>query len=185
MDNTTICLIIFGSFFFMVAAFLPVSRVYMQTTLESKLALIEKSPITWYFTQIVFSLSSIAVASGFLLKATHMASGTDQMMTYVAAGLMMIGSIAWSFHLFKRAKHPGKFIRKELSRLPFNIYTITTIIGMILIGVTLLNGDVNQGMAWLTIILNSAFLLGYAIYKDLPPFGYYVITFMIGFMHLN
>ena len=127
----------------------------------------------------------MAVAIGFILKAKGMSGNSDQMMTYAGAGLMLIGAIAWSIHLFKRAKHPGMFIRKELSKLPFNVYTIATILGLIIIGITLFNGDVSAGIAWLTIIFNAIFLVLYFIYRDIPPFVYYILTFIIGFMHLS
>ena len=95
MANSTICLIIFGSFFFLVAAFLPISRVFMQTTLDAKLAMIKKSPITWSITQIVFSISSLAVAIGFILRAAEMDGNDHQIMAWmlgVAVDLMICGS---------------------------------------------------------------------------------------------
>ena len=185
MHNNISYLIIFGSFFFLVAAFLPISRVYTQMSVEAKIGLIKKSPITWIFSQFVFGLSSIIVAIGFLMLATEMEAGSNQIFEYIGGGLMLAGAIAWTIHVIQRAKKPSYFVNKKLSSFYFPFFTIATILGLIFIGIELLNENMAPVIAWLTIGTNAVFLILYLIYKDMPPFFYYIMTLIIGFMLLT
>lgn len=164
-----------GSVSFLVAAFLPISRVYATAGAQSKLELIRGSLETWKASQLLFALGAIATAGG-IGWAILIGDGTWPNAYLAAPGVLLgIGAGLWSRHTYLRAVDPESFVSGTQPGWQFPAYTLLTIAGVAVAGLAFLQ----TGPSWLglTLIIGSAlFLVAYAVFRDLPPFVHYVLV---------
>ena len=58
----------------------------------------------------------------------------------------------------------------------FIVYSVLTQAGLVLIGIFFLKSDIVNWIGWMFIIGAAIFFVLMVIFKDMPPFVYYVLT---------
>jgi hypothetical protein len=58
----------------------------------------------------------------------------------------------------------------------FLLYSLLTQVGLVLVGIILLRSGIANWVGWMFIIGSAAFFLLMVIFRDMPPFVYYVLT---------
>ena len=85
----------------------------------------------------------------------------------------------WSWHVTERILDPQGFAYGTNTPYLFLIYSILTEIGLFLIGFYLLKTHVRDWVAWMFIIGAALLFILMFIFKDMPPFVYYVLTLVM------
>jgi hypothetical protein len=175
-------LIAIGSILFLIAAFLPVSKVYALPTPEMKLAIINKSRQTWQISQILFFFGSLFVALGVVIFAFSNKEKSTLVPLYFAAALLIIGLASWSWHLYLRTIDPVAFVHGALPVWHFKLYTVFTLTALFLIGFALFGMKFPTWGSWTIMIGSALFFVLFIIFKDLPPFALYLLGLIVAFL---
>ena len=64
LQKMSAIVIILGSVLFLIAAFLPISRVFAEPSAVRKLEIIAASPNAWFVAQIFFALGAMVTVTG-------------------------------------------------------------------------------------------------------------------------
>ncbi|MBX2997605.1 MAG: hypothetical protein KF893_03770 [Caldilineaceae bacterium] len=172
--------IVVGSILFLIAAFSPISRIFGLPSAESRLQVISASPNTWIFAQALFSIGSLVTGVGILLAAIALHGRPSSPLLYVSAVFLLIGAAAWSWHVYLRASDPRAFTEGTLPAWHFVVYSVLTMAALSLIGIAFLSMGFPAWSAWLLIGGSILLFVLYLIFKDMPPFVYYVMTLTLG-----
>jgi hypothetical protein len=170
-----------GSVLFLVAAFLPVSRVFAEPSPESKIEIIQSMRQMWTLGQLLFGLGALIVAASFSMLTYQMKNVPGSQWAMLAVILLIVGAIFWCWHLAERMTNPHIFAFNRHTPYLFVAYSIFTQLGLILIGTFFLRAGIFHWVALMFIISSSIFFLLMVIFKDLPPFAYYLITLIAAF----
>lgn len=165
-----------GSFLFLVAAFLPYSRVFAEPSPEKKLAIIMNMRKLWNIGQILFGLGAIitAVAFGFLSFGLREITGIVG--SRIGFFLMLAGALLWSWHVTERMINPAAFTSGNNTPYLFVVYSVFTQVGLVLLGILFVNSSIANWVGWMFIIGSALFFVLMVIFKDMPPFVYYLIS---------
>jgi hypothetical protein len=174
--------IVVGSILFLIAAFSPISRVFTESDPVKKLEIIRESRQAWVISQFLFTSGAIITAIGFGLNAYHFRDFSIVWLAYLGFFALIIGAGLWSWHVYLRAIEPEAFTAGTLSAWHFMAYTLLTQVGLVVIGVVLLRSELPGWVGWLNIGGCALFFVGYLIFKDMPPFVYYILTLVTGVM---
>ncbi len=98
----------------------------------------------------------------------------------IACAMLVVGALAWSLSVYRRAIRIADFVYGRLPGWPFMTYVLLTIGGLLLLGVGLLADDFPAWLGWLTIGATVVFLAAYVRFKDIPPFFFYLLLTVIG-----
>lgn len=170
-----------GSVIFLVAAFSPVSRVFGESDPARKLEIIMGSRQAWTLSQWLFGLGAVIVAVGFAVSASH-SHGIDRLLAFLAFFLLIIGAGLWSRHVYLRAIEPQSFTTGVLPAWHFVSYTLLTQAGLVLIGIAFLHSGLPSWVGWMNIGGAVLFFVAYMVFRDMPPFVYYILTLITGVM---
>ena len=181
-DRTAAIVVIVGSILFLAAAFSPVSRIFAEPDPMERLAIIEGARTQWTVSQILFALGALVTPAGVGLLAYRATGSGPSLTLYAATAVMMIGALLWSWHVYERAADPAAFTGGRLSVWPFVVYSLLTMAGLVLLGVALLQTGLAGWVGWLCIGAAGLFLVVGLIFRDMPPFAYYVVTLTVGVM---
>ena len=170
-----------GSVLFLIAAFSPISKVYAESESARRLAIIQENPGGWRISQVLFGLGAVitAVAIGFW------AVQIGEWLAYLSFLAMLVGALLWSWLVYHRALAPEAFAAGTLPYWPFVIYTILTQLGLAIFGsvlIMLLGSDLPGWVGWLNVVGSVLFFILYLVFKDMPPFVYYLLTLITGVM---
>jgi hypothetical protein len=165
-----------GSILFLVAAFLPVSRVYVEPLAEKKIEIITAMKRMWNTGQILFGSGSIVTVIALGILSYGFRDSPSAKWSYLGVSLMAVGAVLWNWHVAERIIDPVAFANNTNTPYLFVMYSILTQAGMVFIGIMLLNSIVANWVGWTFIIGSVFFLLMLIIFKDVPPFVYYVLT---------
>ena len=180
MERVAGIVLLVGSVLFCVAAFSPISRVYAERDAEKRIEIIEAGPGQWTLSQLLFALGATIAVIGLSLAAYHLRSSSAALAAYVGVVLLIIGVVFWDWHLYVRIVDPEGFARGTILRWPFVVYSILTQFGLIAFGVAYLGGGYPRWLGWTTIAATGALFILLLIFKDMPPFVYYIITILAG-----
>lgn len=181
-DRTDAIVIIVGSVLFMAAAFSPISRVFAIPDPVEKLAIIQDAATQWTVAQALFALGALVTAAGIGMLAYRAAGDGPSFLLAAATAVMALGAVLWSWHVYGRAVDPAAFASGELAAWPFALYSLLTMAGLVLIGMALLQTQMAPWVGWLSIGAAALFLVLGVIFRDMPPFVYYVVTLTAGIM---
>ena len=181
-DRTAAIVIVLGSILFMAAAFSPVSRLFAEPDPMQKMAIIEGAETQWTAAQLLFALGALVTAAGVGLLAYRAAGSGPSLPLYAATAVMMAGAVLWSWHVYERAADPTLFVAGELAAWPFVVYSVLTMAGLALLGVALLQTGLGVWVGWLCIGSAALFLALGIIFRDMPPFAYYIVCLTVGIM---
>lgn len=172
--------ILTGSILFLIAAFSPISKIFGIASAQAKLQVISASPTAWTVAQALFSIGSIAAGIGVLLAAMALRGRPSSSLVYVAAALLLAGAAAWSWHAYLRAADPRAFTEGTLPAWHFILYSALTLAALAIIGVALPRMGFPAWSGWLLIAGSILFSALYVVFKDMPPFVYYLLGLVLG-----
>ena len=118
-------MIVVGSIIFLVAAFLPLSRVYAEPDPAQKLQMIKTSGRVWAISQLLFGAGALVTAVGFGLWALWFVDWP----AYLSFFAFLIGASLWSWHVYLRTLDPEAFTAGTLPGWHFRVYTFLTQFG--------------------------------------------------------
>ena len=168
-----------GSVLFLLAAFMPYSRVFMENEPASRLDIINQRLTQWNIGQVLFALGSLVAALGLgflLLRYRGSAAGN---WARVGTFLLLAGAALWTWHCMERLISPEGFVNGTLTPYLFTVYSIFTQAGLICFGIFLLWTDLSGWTGWMLIAGTGIICVLYIIFKDMPPFVYYVFTLVL------
>lgn len=181
-DRTEAVVIIIGSVLFMAAAFSPISKVFGTPDPAEKLAIIQGAPTQWAVAQILFAVGSLVTAAGVGMLAYRAAGDGASLLLMAATAVMAVGAVLWSWHTYERGVDPAAFTTGALAAWPFVVYSLLSMAGLALIGTAVLQTELAAWLGWLCIGSAALFLVLAVIFRDIPPFVYYVVTLTVGIM---
>ena len=180
MERVAGIVLLVGSLLFIAAAFSPISRVYAERDAEKRIEIIKAGPGQWTVSQLLFALGGSVAAIGLGLAAYNLRGSSAALAAYLGVVLLIVGVVFWDWHLYVRVVNPEGFARGTILGWPFVVYSILTQFGLIAFGVAYLRGEYPRWLGWTTIAATGALFILFLIFKDMPPFVYYVITILAG-----
>jgi len=186
LQKTTSILLGLGSILFLIAAFLPYSRVFIESDPEKKLSIINSMPNLWNVGHVLFGSGAMltAVALGLFSYGNRDLPGTTW--AFAGVALILTGAVLWNWHVAERIIHPESFARGTHTPYLFLIYSIFTQIGLVFMGILLLNTVLPNWAGWMFISGGAVLFLLMLLFRDMPPFVYYMIMIVVSVvMHLN
>jgi hypothetical protein len=172
----------FGSVLFLIAAFMPISRVYATREVDHQLDLVQGSQWSWRLSQFLFGAGALIAAAGAGWWMLAAPSTWPRVLLVVPAAALAAGALLWSWHTYQRAVDPAAFFSGELPRWPFSVYTISTLAAVAFAGAYFLDHQTT----WLGLTLTigaTVFLLAFLVFHDLPPFVHYGLLLVMA-IHL-
>jgi hypothetical protein len=181
MNKLPAIVLIIGSVVFLIAAFMPISFVYAERDIQAQIARVQSSPIAWAISQVLFGLGGILVAIGLALFTLDQRSTKASFSEYLGLAMIAVGTLCWAVIVYERATLPPQ----EVFGSPtfgwlFIAYTVLTQAALIAYGFTFLRTGHPRWLGLSAIIPAMLLCAAYLIFKDVPPFAYYVITLAIG-----
>ena len=176
LQKSTTIILGLGSLMFLVAAFLPVSRVFAEPDAGKKLAIILEMRRMWTIGQVLFGLGAMVTVLGLGLLSYGFRDIPAVRWAYLGTGVMFIGSLLWCWHLWERTIDPEAFANGLYARYLFTLYSLFTQLGLVLVGILLLKSCLADWVGWMFIIATGVIFVVMVIFKDMPPFVYYVLT---------
>lgn len=172
--------LIIGSIFFFIAAFSPISRVFTEPDAAKKLEIILGGRRPWTVSQLFFALGAIVTAAGLILTSFHFRELPAAQWLHLAAVVLAIGAGLWSWHVYLRTVDPHTFVEGSLPDWLFMAYTLFTQAGLAAAGAVLLRSEIPDWVGWVLIGGSLFFFVAFLIFKDMPPFVYYILTLLVG-----
>jgi hypothetical protein len=174
--------IIVGSVLFFIAAFSPISRIFGIPSAEQKLEIILASPNQWKAAQVFFALGALVTVAGIGILAYHFRNQPFSAFLNIVVAILFVGAFFWIWHVYLRTVDPQLFTDRGIPVVYFAAYTFLTQVGLFIFGIVLLRTDVYSWVGWTLIVSMAMFFLLTLIFRDMPPFVYYLITLLTGIM---
>ena len=134
----------------------------------------------WNISQWLFALGSIIVAIAVGLSSSQFRTLPGSAFAYFGFISILIGSLLWSYHVYLRGIDPTSFVEGLQPNWHFVAYTLLTIAGLVSLGLILLRSQIQIWVGWTFIIGSGLFFVLYVVFKDMPPFVYYLLTLILG-----
>lgn len=167
-----------GSMLFLIAAFMPISKVYMEADSAARLQMIMDGRLQWNISQALFGLGALITAWGVGFFQVNLSDLPKVNLGWIAIMAISIGAILWSIHVYIRLTSPEGWINGDFPYIGhlFIIYSILTQLGLLLLGLMILDSDFTPWVGWMLAVGGALLFLLLVIFKDMPPFVYYVLT---------
>lgn len=165
-----------GSLLFLVAAFLPYSKVFVEHDPERRMAIITDMKRMWNIANIFFSLGAIITVIGLTLFLFGFKGIVNTRLSYLNIFLLSVGAVLWSWLVTERIISPEKFANGTNTPYLFAIYSIFMQVGLFLFGFLLLKTTLVNWVSWVFMLGSSTLFILMVIFKDMPPFVYYLLT---------
>jgi hypothetical protein len=173
MSNSTIgWIILVGCLLFFAAAFNPSAMAFAARDAAAKLEILNRHRSLWVVSQWGFGLGALVAAIGFSL----LARGSGSPLVALASYGMLAGALLWGINLVLRATDLEGFAAGTQPNAPFLAYTLLTLLGLAVWGWFYLQGGYPAWLGWATLGPAVALFVLLLIFKDMPPFVYYVIS---------
>ena len=179
-ERVAAIILLVGSVLFIIAAFMPVSRVYVEPTPAAKLEIITSNRTAWTASQVLFGLGASIAAIGLGFVAYHLRTAPGAVWVYIGLAAVILGAVLWDGLVYLRAIDPEGFVEGRLIGWPFPVYTLLTQVGLLAFGVAYLRAGYPAWLGGITVGGAVIFFIVYLVFRDIPPFVYYVLTFMTG-----
>jgi hypothetical protein len=174
MYKMSLIIIALGSLIFLVAAFMPISKVFVERSSQKKLEIITSNRTTWNVMQVLFGLGALVAAIGVGVLAYAFQPHQESGLLKLSSLLLIIGSLLWIWHLYLRGTNPEGFAFGQQPWWHFAGYTIITQVAMVIAGYYFLQTPYPNWIGYTLIISMGVLFLLTVIFKDMPPFVYYV-----------
>ena len=160
---------------------MPISFVYAERDVQAQIARVQSSPIAWAISQILFGLGGVLVAAGLALFTLDQRSTNATFSEYLGLAMIAFGTLCWIVIVYERATlSPQEVFGSPTFGWLFIPYTLLTQATLIVYGLTFLRTGYPRWLGLVAIIPALLLCAVYLIFKDVPPFAYYVITLAIG-----
>ncbi|MGW8315806.1 MAG: hypothetical protein ACWGNV_09425 [Bacteroidales bacterium] len=177
--RTSSVLIGLGSVMFLVAAFLPVSRVYVEPDPEKKLEIILDLKGMWNLSSGLFGAGSLVMVIGWALFVFSFNELSKVIIPLASIILLGTGALLWTWHVTERILHPEGFAKGTNTPYLFWVYSMLTQIGLFLAGWFLLRMPLANWPGWMLIAGSVLLFILMVVFKDMPPFVYYLLTLVL------
>lgn len=174
MFKMSLTIVILGSILFLIAAFMPISKVFVERSPEKKLEIITSNRTTWNVMQVLFGLGALVAAVGVAVLAYAFQQYQESGILKLSSVLLIIGSMLWIWHLYLRGTNPEEFAFGQQPWWHFAGYTIITQIAMVIAGYYFLQIPIPNWIGYTFIIGMGVLFLLTVIFRDMPPFVYYI-----------
>jgi hypothetical protein len=168
--------IIAGSVLFLIAAFAPVSRVFVEPSAAKKLDIILGSRVQWTFAQGLFALGALVTAVGVGVLAVRFRLDPIAGRVALSSVALLVGAGLWTWHVYLRAVDPQMFANGLVPVWLFVTYTLLSMAGLALLGWAFLQTDLQPWVGWMLVGSMAAFFVLAVILGDMAPFVYYVVA---------
>ncbi len=175
-------IIIAGSVLFIIAAFSPISRIFGIPAPERKLEIILSAPNQWITAQIFFALGALVTVAGLSIVTYSFRNQPFSVLLNISVAILFIGASLWIWHVYLRAVDPQLFTDRGIPVWYFATYTFLTQIGLAFFGIALLRTGLQNWVGWMMIGSMGFFFVLTIIFRDMPPFVYYIVTLITGVM---
>lgn len=179
-ERVTAIILLVGSALFIIAAFMPVSRVFVAPSPTAKLGIITSNHTAWTASQVLFGLGASITAIGLGFVAYHLRGTPGAVWAYIGLIAVILGAVFWDGHVYLRAVDPEGFVEGRLIGWLFPAYALLTQVGLLAFGVAYLRAGYSAWLGRVTVGGAIIFIIVYLVFKDIPPFVYYILTFMAG-----
>ena len=174
--------LIIGSILFFIAAFSPIAQVFSEPDAAKKLEIVMNGRMDWSVDQIFFALGALVTAVGLYLTVNQLRNIPGSGWAFLGVAAVGIGAILWSWDVYLRGIDPQAFVQGTLPAWPFIAYTVLTQAGLAAVGSGLIRSTLPHWIGWVLIGGSLLFFVVYLLFKDMPPFAYYVLTLPAGIM---
>ena len=169
-----------GSVLFIIAAFMPISQVYVAPTPATKLEIIYSDRTAWIASQVLFGLGASIAAIGLGFVAYHLRTTPGVVWAYLGLGAVILGAVFWEGYAYLRTIDPEGFAEGGPVGWLFPAYALLMQFGLLAFGVAYLRAGYPAWLGGTTIAGAVLFFIVLLTLKDIPPFFYYVLTFIAG-----
>jgi hypothetical protein len=173
--------LIIGSVLFLSAAFMSISFVYAERDPHVQIARVQSSPTAWAISNLLFAVGSVLVVVGLALFTLQLHGTSAAFSGYLGLVMIALGTLCWVVIVYYRVTLP----LQEVFQSPtfgwlFIAYTVLIQATLVAYGFAFLRVGYPRWMGLGAIIPAALLCTAYLIFKDVPPFAYYVITLAIG-----
>ncbi len=159
---------------------MPVSQVYIAPTPAAKLQIIYSDRTAWTASQVLFGLGTSIAAIGLGFVAYHLRATPGAVWAYLGLGAVILGAVFWEGYVYLRTTDPEGFAEGGPVGWLFPAYALLTQFGLLVFGVAYLLAGYPSWLGGITITGAVIFFIVFLILKDIPPFFYYILTFIAG-----
>ena len=99
---------------------------------------------------------------------------------YISLAAVILGAVLWDGRAYLRAVDSEEFVEGRLIGWLFPAYALLTQVGLLAFGVSYLRAGYPAWLGGVTVGGAIIFFIVYFVLKDIPPFFYYILTFMAG-----
>ena len=178
-SSTAGVLMISGSVLFFVGAGVAVPGVFTEPDRDEKLRMLTERLWWWRLGQPLFALGALVAALGVGSLAVE-DEATSNPWLWVSGALLVLGALAWTWSVYRRALSPREFALGQLPAWPFVAYVWLTLVGLLLLGLGIFWGDWPAWLGWVVVGADAVFVIGYLRYGDIPPFVFYALLLVVG-----
>ncbi len=179
-ERVAAIILLAGSILFIIAAFMPVSRVFAEPSQAAKLEIITSNSTSWTASQVLFGLGASIAAIGLGFVAYHLRGTPGVVWAYIGLVAVVLGAVFWEGHVYLRAVDPESFVAGRLIGWLFPAYALLTQLGLLAFGVAYLRAGYPAWLGGITVAGAVIFFIIYLVFRDIPPFVYYILTFIAG-----
>ena len=179
-ERVAAIILLVGSVLFIIAAFMPVSQVYVVPSQAAKLEIITSNRTAWSASQVLFGLGASIAAIGLGFVAHHLRAAPGAVWAYIGLAAVILGAVLWDGLVYLRAVDPEGFVEGRLISWPLPVYTLLTQVGLIAFGVSYLRAGYPAWLGGITVGGAVVFFIVLFVLKDIPLFFYYVLTLIAG-----
>lgn len=165
-----------GSLFFLIAAFLPYTKVFIEPDPHQKMYIINNMKNMWNIGNVLFGLGSLITVLGLGMISFGFKNTPNASFSLIGIILMAIGAILWSWHVAERIISPDGFANGTNTPFLFVLYSVLTQFGLFLLGIFFLKTELANWLGWMFMIGSAGLFILIVIFKDMPPVVYYLIT---------
>jgi hypothetical protein len=183
--KTTAFLILTGSVLFLAASFSPISRVHMEPTAAGRLAIITAEPAAWLIAQLLYSFGAFITAAGIGTAAFRLRSRVPSVLSYTVILAIAAGAIYFGAYVYFRWTNPQAWVQITPPYPSFLTYSFLTQAALLLFGIMLLIAGLPRWLGWLVTGSMLLLILLTLVFRDMPPFAYYLLSLPIGFVLLR
>ena len=174
-----------GSLIFLIAAFLPYSRVFAEPDPVVRLEILNRHGALWKLGQVLFASGAVITVAGLAFLYFRYRESLPGTWALISIVLLLAGSLLWSWHCAERLISPERFVNGTLTPGLFMIYSILTQAGLIVFGILLLGTGLSNWTGWMLIVGTALLSILMIIFKDMPPFVYYIFTLILAIKLLS
>ncbi|MFZ0546665.1 MAG: hypothetical protein WAM60_14560 [Candidatus Promineifilaceae bacterium] len=175
--------VVVGSLFFFVAAFSPISMAFFpESNSARQLEIIMNGRQAWTISHVFFGLGAVVTAVGIGLVAYHLRDLKGSSLAFLGVGAMVVGAVFWLWDVYLRTADPVGFVGGSYPAWHFVAYVFLTLAGLVAVGVVLLRSGVPNWVGWVVVVGSLVFMMAFVVFKDLPPFVFYLLTLLVGVM---